>query len=81
MRHRIHGCRTPCRLIAALLRLEGASGQLQAASVAAWLLNPFTATISTRGSGEALVVVQLLLVLLLLRQGESYSRQKTCSDM
>lgn len=38
-------------------------------SVACWLFNPFTVTISTRGSGEALVTVQMLLMLNCLLQG------------
>lgn len=56
-------------LISRLLRKEGATDHQISSSVAAWLFNPFTMTISTRGSGEALVVVQLLATLLLLRQG------------
>ena len=38
-------------------------------SVACWLFNPFTITISTRGSGEALVAVQILLMLRCLTHG------------
>lgn len=54
----------------ALLRREGVGTSARAAAVAAWLFNPFTATISTRGSGEALVACQLLGLLLLLSSGE-----------
>lgn len=35
-----------------------------------WLFNPFTITISTRGSGEALVAVQILCMLRCLLQGK-----------
>lgn len=51
-------------------------GQLQSASqprcfwsIVAWLYNPFTVTISTRGSCDSLVTVMLLGVLLMLMQG------------
>lgn len=60
------------RLISLLLEMEHVTAHLQGVSVAAWLFNPFTATISTRGSGESLVVVQLLLLLLLLRRGDRW---------
>jgi phosphatidylinositol glycan class M len=35
-----------------------------------WLYNPFTATISTRGSCDSLVTVMLLATLLMLLQGQ-----------
>lgn len=41
-------------------------------ALAAWLFNPYTATISTRGNGDSLVVLMQLGVLLLVR-----TRQKT----
>jgi hypothetical protein len=37
-------------------------------ALAFWLFNPYTATISTRGNGDALVVLMQLLVLMLLQQ-------------
>jgi phosphatidylinositol glycan class M len=56
-------------LIAAVCRGEGASQRATFWAVASWLCNPFTATISTRGSCDALVVVLLLSILLLLLRG------------
>lgn len=52
----------------------GSSGRTSAArhreaalAAALWLFNPYTATISTRGSGDAIVVLLQLLVLVLLQ--------------
>lgn len=53
-----------------LLRRHGASPRLQATAVALWLFSPFTATISARGNGEALVTLMLLGLLLALKAGE-----------
>lgn len=53
----------------ALLAGQGVAPRARAAAVAAWMFNPFTATISTRGSGEVLVVCQLLGLLLALASG------------
>jgi phosphatidylinositol glycan class M len=39
-------------------------------SIVLWLYNPFTVTISTRGSCDSLATVMLLAVLLLLMQGQ-----------
>jgi hypothetical protein len=36
---------------------------------AAWLFNPFTMAVSTRGNGEAIVLFMLLITLRLLRNG------------
>ena len=58
------------RMMAALLARQGAGRRARITAVAAWLFNPFTATISTRGSGEAVPVVQLLALLLALDAGE-----------
>ena len=68
LQHRLC-CNTGRRLMNALLLREGARGGARAAAVAAWLFNPFTATISTRGSGEALAACQLLGTLLALSTG------------
>lgn len=46
-------------------------------SVACWLFNPFTITISTRGSGEALVAVQILLMLRCLTHGMHSNNAKS----
>lgn len=42
---------------------------MQRWGLALWLFSPFTATISTRGSGEALVTCMLLGLLLALEAG------------
>ncbi len=60
-----------CRQIDMLLRLQGVAAAPRRVAVGAWLFNPFTATISSRGSGEALVVVMLLHMLLCLFRGAS----------
>lgn len=62
-------CCTAHRLMDSLLWREGVRGGARAAAVASWLFNPFTATISTRGSGEALAACQLLGTLLALSTG------------
>jgi hypothetical protein len=54
-----------------LLRRRGVRGRLRSAAVALWLFSPVTATISTRGNGEALVTCMLLGLLLCLEWGES----------
>lgn len=57
------------RLILTLLRRRGAPQRLQRWGVALWLFSPFTATISTRGNGEAVVTCMLLGLLLALDAG------------
>ena len=52
-----------------LLRLQGVGSRARRVAVGFWLFNPFTATISSRGSGEALVTVMLLHMLLCLFRG------------
>ncbi|KAL0046629.1 hypothetical protein WJX82_005767 [Trebouxia sp. C0006] len=59
------------RLIEGLLTANKVCKKQTRASVACWLFNPFTVTISTRGSGEALVTVQILLMLNCLLQGQT----------
>ena len=49
--------------------MQGVGGAARHAAVGFWLFNPFTATISSRGSGEALVTVMLLHMLLCLFRG------------
>lgn len=51
-------------------QLQHASQQRCFWSVVLWLYNPFTVTISTRGSCDSLVTVLLLAVLILLLQGQ-----------
>ncbi|KAK9824502.1 hypothetical protein WJX72_010922 [[Myrmecia] bisecta] len=58
------------RLIQQLLELQRMSPTAVSVSVAAWLFNPLTVTISTRGNGEALVTVMLLAMLMLLFKGQ-----------
>lgn len=50
-------------------QLQQVSQQRCLWSVIAWLYNPFTVTISTRGSCDSVVTVLLLAVLLMLLQG------------
>lgn len=60
------------RLLQALLARDTSTSQrLRSVCVALWLFNPLTATISTRGSGEAVVTCLLLALLLLLQRGMS----------
>ncbi|KAF5830243.1 Dol-P-Man alpha-1,4-mannosyltransferase-like protein [Dunaliella salina] len=56
-------------LIARIVRLQGASPQATTIATAVWLFNPWTFTISTRGSCDVLVVVLLLSMLLCLHKG------------
>ena len=56
-------------LIVLVLRRQGASETAVLMASAAWLCNPFTATISTRGSCDVLAAVLLLMLLLLLLTG------------
>lgn len=59
-------------LLQALLARDASTSQrLRSVCVALWLFNPLTATISTRGSGEAVVTCLLLALLLLLQRGMS----------
>lgn len=51
-------------------QLRGVSESRCVWSMLLWLYNPFTATISTRGSCDSLVTVMLLATLLLLLQGQ-----------
>lgn len=51
-------------------QLQGASESRCLWSMLLWLYNPFTATISTRGSCDSLVTVMLLATLLMLMQGQ-----------
>lgn len=68
-----------CRLLQALLSREGVPPRVQRLSLALWLFNPLTVTISTRGSGEAVVACLLLALLLLLRQGRRRSGWEPCA--
>lgn len=52
-------------------QLQGASEPRCLWSMLLWLYNPFTATISTRGSCDSLVTVLLLATLLMLLQGQT----------
>ncbi len=56
-------------LVVSISQLQHASQQQTLWAVASWLCNPFTATISTRGSCDALVVVMLLAIMQLLLRG------------
>ncbi|KAG2447595.1 hypothetical protein HYH02_007518 [Chlamydomonas schloesseri] len=56
-------------LLSHLLRAAGASPRLRAVATAAWLFNPYTATISTRGSCDVLSVLLLLGLLVMLLHG------------
>jgi len=56
-------------LIARFVHLQGASPQATITATILWLFNPWTFTISTRGSCDVLVVVLLLSMLLCLHKG------------
>ncbi len=58
-------------LMSHLLRRTGASAPSRTVALAAWLFNPYTATISTRGSCDVLSVLLLLLVLVSLMHGSA----------
>ena len=69
--------RAHCRLMDTILHLQGVSAGRRRLSLAVWLFSPFTAAISSRGSGEAVVTVLLLLVILLLFKG-ARNRARAC---
>ncbi|KXZ51747.1 hypothetical protein GPECTOR_11g193 [Gonium pectorale] len=52
-----------------LLRRTAAPARIRTAALAAWLFNPYTATISTRGSCDVLSVLLLLALLVCLLHG------------
>lgn len=56
-------------LIVRLLRLLRTPERAVVAAAAAWLANPFTATISTRGSADVLALLLLLGLLCALLEG------------
>lgn len=56
-------------LIGRVLRLQGYGEREALASTAAWLFNPFTMTVSTRGSCESFVSTLMLTVVFLLLRG------------
>jgi phosphatidylinositol glycan class M len=47
-------------LVGRVLRLRGVGERAALAAAAAWLFNPFTVTVSTRGSCESLVSTLML---------------------
>lgn len=53
-------------LIHSVLALQGVDGRMNLVAVSAWLLNPLTATVSSRGNAESLLSVLVLSVLYLL---------------
>ena len=57
-------------LIIRILRIQRASETAVLAAAAAWLCNPFTLTISTRGSCDVVAALLLLTLLLLLLRDE-----------
>lgn len=65
-----------CRIMLLVLSAKGVNQSsekgrvLRALCIAVWLFNPFTATISTRGNGEAIVVCLLLGLLYMLESGQ-----------
>jgi hypothetical protein len=77
---RFLSCTRP-RLIVKLLRRDRVSNDHVCIALVAWLFNPFTMAISTRGSGESLVVVQLLTTLLFLRQGMDIWETIVCNSL
>ncbi|ONK65742.1 uncharacterized protein A4U43_C06F460 [Asparagus officinalis] len=56
----------------AILQLRGVPENLRLRSVAAWLFNPFTFTIGTRGNCEPLVCATILWIILCLMNGKAF---------
>lgn len=56
-------------LMEKIMRTRGASETERMLGLSVWLFSPFTATISTRGNGEALVTLMLLAMLMLMYKG------------
>ena len=56
-------------MIGRMLQSQGVPHERVLAAVSTWLYNPFTFTISTRGSCDVLVVLMLLAVLMALNSG------------
>ena len=50
-------------LIGDILEQQGYHGRVQITAMGAWLFNPFTVTVSTRGSCESLVSILMLAAL------------------
>lgn len=58
-----------------ILTLRGIPEKTRIWSVAAWLFNPFTFTIGTRGNCEPVVCAAILWILLCLMKGVEYCKQ------
>ena len=58
--------------IRAILKLRGVPENLSMISVMAWLFNPFTFTIGTRGNCEPIVCALILWVFICLMNGVSF---------
>jgi hypothetical protein len=63
----------PSRLTHSIVRLQGVSESTGLLCTAAWLYNPFTFSIGTRGNCEALVSAMLLGMLYCLLKGRLLS--------
>jgi hypothetical protein len=66
------------RQLQTLLTWQGTDPRMVAMCLAAWLFNPFTATISTRGNADALTTAILLQMLLFLYTGVFPPAEHTC---
>lgn len=67
--------------IRAILKLRGVPENLSMISVMAWLFNPFTFTIGTRGNCEPIVCALILWVFICLMNGEVCSKQLFGMDL
>ena len=63
------------------LKQPAVAQRLQIWTLAAWLFNPYTATISTRGNGDALVtLMQISLLMLMKGRARTYSTRPNYND-
>uniref|UniRef100_A0A453IBZ8 GPI mannosyltransferase I n=1 Tax=Aegilops tauschii subsp. strangulata TaxID=200361 RepID=A0A453IBZ8_AEGTS len=61
--------------IDAILELRGVPARTRIWCVVAWLFNPFTFTIGTRGNCEPIICAAMLWILICLMKGVEYCKQ------
>jgi GPI mannosyltransferase 1 subunit M len=69
------------QFIGTILKLRGVPEKMQLWSVVAWLFNPFTFTIGTRGNCEPIVCAVILWILICLMKGVSSKSLSLFSDI